>query len=279
MNKLDRKAFLNTGEKTSFKLVFRKLFAKLLEFWKKLRTFFFIFGILCLLYFIAITIFIGYLNVYNLIWVFIGVFCLIIHKKTLRFYTKIPTFVKVLFLVITIVFLFSFIIIEGQIINHSRTRNTENAYYAILLGAGLNGSTPSLTLLQRINAAVEYLYKNKNVKVVVSGGKGTRELYTEAEIMSKLLQTRGIEINRIIIEDNSTDTKENLEYSKSMIGIDRKIVIISSGYHLFRAKNIAKKLGYKDIGGIAGKTPSLLVPNYYVREYFAVIKELMINNL
>lgn len=289
MNKIDRKsisktsvfrkASLDSGERLTFKQFFRKFFAKLTEFCGKLIKLLFIFGILSLLYFIVITIFIGYLNVYNFIWVFIGIICLIIYKKILKLYSKIPKFIKVLFLVFIIVFSFSFIIIESQIINHARNRNTEDAYYAILLGAGLNGSNPSLTLLQRINAAVEYLHENKDVKVVVSGGRGTHELYTEAEIMSKLLQTRGIEINRIIVEDSSTNTQENLAYSKNFIDSNRKTIIISSGFHLFRAKSIAKKLGYKNIGGLASKTPLLLLPNYYVREYFAILKELMVNNL
>jgi hypothetical protein len=81
-----------------------------------------------------------------------------------------------------------------MIINNSKNKNTEDAFYVILLGAGLNDSEPSLTLLNRINVAIKYLNDNINAKIIVSGGKGTRETFTEAEIMAKLLQNNGLNI-------------------------------------------------------------------------------------
>jgi uncharacterized SAM-binding protein YcdF (DUF218 family) len=247
----------------------------------KTKIMFFI-GIINLLYFIAITAFIGYLNIYNLIWIFIGLLFIFFYKmkgKISGLYKKIPKILKLFSIIVITVFLLSFIIIEGFIINDAQNKNIENANYVIILGAGLNGSSPSLTLLQRINVAIDYLKKNTNVDVIVSGGKGFRETFTEAEVMSKLLQNNGIESNRIILEDRSTNTYENLVYSGKLIDLNKKIVIVSSGFHLFRAKNIAKKIGYKNIGGIASKTPLLLLPNYYVREYLAIIKEITINNM
>jgi uncharacterized SAM-binding protein YcdF (DUF218 family) len=247
----------------------------------KLKIILFI-GILNLVYFIAITVFIGYVNIYNFIWVFIGSLFILFYKvkrKILGLYKKIPGIIKLFSLIIITLFLLSFIIIEGLIIRDAQNKNIENANYVIILGAGLNGSNPSLTLLHRINAAIGYLKKNTSAGVIVSGGKGPRETFTEAEVMSKLLQNNGIEIGRIIIEDRSTSTYENLLYSGNLIDLNKKVVIVSSGFHLFRAKNIAKKIGYKNIGGIAGKTPLLLLPNYYVREYLAVIKEIITNNM
>ncbi|GHT56727.1 hypothetical protein FACS1894109_06630 [Spirochaetia bacterium] len=97
--------------------------------------------------------------------------------------------------------------------------------------------------------------------------------------MAALLENNGIEKNRIIMEDVSTNTYENLIFSRNLININKKIVIVSSDFHLFRAKSIARKIGYKDIGGIGSKTPPLLLLNYYVREYFAVIKEVITGNI
>ncbi|MDR1306766.1 MAG: YdcF family protein [Treponema sp.] len=200
-------------------------------------------------------------------------------RKISGVYKKIPRIIKLFSAIIITLFLLSFILIEGLIIRDAKNKNIENANYIIILGAGLNGANPSLALLQRLNAAIGYLKKNTNTDVIVSGGKGSRETVTEAEVMSKLLQNNGIEINRIILEDRSTSTYENLLYSGNLIDINKKVVIVSSGFHLFRAKNIAKKIGYKNIGGIAGKTPLLLLPNYYVREYLAVLKETITNNI
>jgi uncharacterized SAM-binding protein YcdF (DUF218 family) len=241
-----------------------------------------IIGIISLLYFFLITVYVGYLNIYNCIWVFIGIALIVLHKQVERIrklYKNLSNIIKKMLLVFVMVCTLSFVIIEGSIIAHSRNRNSENAHCFILLGAGLNGSSPSLTLLRRINTAVKQLEQNNKAKIVVSGGKGNHETSTEAEVMSNILQNRGIAAERIIMEDQSTSTCENLLYSGKLIDIDKKIVIVSSGFHLFRAKCIAKKLGYKNIGGIGSRSPVLLLPNYYVREYFAVIKELIAGNI
>ena len=237
-----------------------------------------IIGIISILYFIVITSCIGYLNIYNCIWVFIGLLLILFHKiraTISKVYQKAPKIVKLFFVIIAAAFLFSFLIIEGFIIGDARNKNIENAHYLIILGAGLNGIDPSLTLSQRINAGVEYLMENKDTKVVASGGKVSHETIAEAEVISELLQNSGVEKNRIIIEDRSTNTYENLVYSEKLIGRGEKIVIVSSDFHLFRAKSIAKRTGYKNIGGIASQTSLLLLPNYYVREYLAVLKEMM----
>lgn len=239
-------------------------------------------GMLCILYFIAITIFIGYFNVYNFIWIFMGALFILLYKlriKIVKLLYKTKKIIRLFILIILSAFALSFVIIETFIILESRNKNTENGYYLIVLGAGLDGANPSLTLLQRINKAVEFLDKNMEAMVVVSGGKGVRETVTEAEVMSKILQNNKIAKTRIIMEDRSSNTYENLLYSGNLIEKNKKVVIVSSGFHLFRAKSIAKKMGYKDVGGIASKTPLLLLPNYYIREYLAVLKEIIIKNI
>ncbi|GHT55641.1 hypothetical protein FACS1894109_02620 [Spirochaetia bacterium] len=104
-----------------------------------------------------ITSFIGYLNVYNLIWVFIGSFFIAFYKfkiKIVELYKKLPKIVKLFFVTIMALFLLSFLTIEGLVINNAQNENSNDAHYLIILGAGLNGSSPSLTLLQRINVAI-----------------------------------------------------------------------------------------------------------------------------
>ena len=187
--------------------------------------------------------------------------------------------IRILFLILVIMFSLSFIITEILIISNGKTSRSENANYLILLGAGLNKDKPSLTLIRRIYTALNYSNNNHTAIIIASSGKSGNEIYSEAEIISKFLQDNGINSNRIIIEDKSKNTYENLKYSVKFIdNIDKKIVIASSDFHLFRAKFIARKMGYKNIGTLASKTPLILLPNYYVREYFAVIKELIAGN-
>jgi uncharacterized SAM-binding protein YcdF (DUF218 family) len=147
------------------------------------------------------------------------------------------------------------------------------------LGAGLNNGKPSKTLARRINTGAAYLKQDTALHAVVCGGRGFLEEVTEAQVMADLLQQSGIAAHRIMMEDSSKNTYENLLYSQKFVDINAKIVIVTSEFHLFRAKRIAKKAGYKNIGGIASKTPLLLLPTCYAREYFAVVKALIFSDI
>lgn len=180
---------------------------------------------------------------------------------------------------IIIIMLISFICIEALILNSTRSDEKKKVEYVIVLGAGLRGEQLSLSLYYRLNKALEYLNYNIQAKVIVSGGQGPGEDITEAEAMKRFLLDKGIHKNRILTEDKSTSTFENLLYSKRILeredGFnDRKIMIITNDFHIFRAKLLASRLGFIPYGAPA-KSVDYLKPYYYFREYFAVIKALL----
>ena len=94
----------------------------------------------------------------------------------------------------------------------------ENLDYIIVLGAHVNGTRLSKALLERARRALEYLEKNPGTKAVLSGGQGEGESISEAQAMSIYLQEHGISSDRLIMEDRSTNTKENLDFSLEKIG-------------------------------------------------------------
>lgn len=183
---------------------------------------------------------------------------------------------KVLFILI-VIGLASFLTIEGLIfLEANRDPNIDKVDYVIVLGARLYRDTPSPALLERLKVANEYLKEHKDVEVIVSGGQGHDESITEAEAMKRYLVNNGIEENRIIMEDESTNTFENLKYTRDIIrGLDEKedyrVLIVTNKFHLFRAKFLAKRLGMVPYGLPARIPPSVIVQSY-IREYFAVIK-------
>lgn len=193
---------------------------------------------------------------------------------------------KIVLRVITIlisIILISFIIIEGLIIIEGRNISTKKVDYVIVLGARLYGDIPSPSLQERLNAAREYLIENNDIKVVVSGGQGIDEDVSEAQAMKKYLVDNGIENDRIILEDKSTTTFENLKMSvdKIMEVYDKEnlsVLIATNRYHVFRSKLLAKRLGLMPYG-LPAKTPPTTVLFSYVREYFAVIKSLLFDKI
>ncbi len=161
-------------------------------------------------------------------------------------------------------------ITEGFIIR-AATGQPEGADCLIVLGAGVNGTTPSLSLKERLDAAHAYLQANPETVCIVSGGQGPGEDITEAECMYRYLTARGIAGERIIREDRSTSTAENLAFSKLLLPEGtRSIAVLSSEYHLFRAGLIARDQGLDPILVPAQTSWLALRVNYYLREIAAV---------
>ncbi|HJV47286.1 MAG TPA: YdcF family protein, partial [Bacillota bacterium] len=162
---------------------------------------------------------------------------------------------------------------------HSDEGALEEMDYVIILGAGLKGVEPSKTLIGRLDTGLNYLRYHPNVPVILSGGRGPGENTTEAEAMAKYLTNRGIDQDQLILESHSRTTAENFAFSKALMnkknGKELKVLIITSDYHLFRAKQIAKETGYV-IYGKASESPILLRINYTIRECFGVIQTFLI---
>lgn len=153
--------------------------------------------------------------------------------------------------------------------------------YVIVLGAGVNGTVPSLTLQERINAACHYLTANPEAVAILSGGQGPNEDITEAACMYRELTKLGISAERLIVEDAATSTMENLRFSLDAVeeatGFrPNKVGIISNEYHLFRACRFAQTLDLEAIGIPAKTTWLPLRLNYYLREIAAVWKYLIL---
>lgn len=153
--------------------------------------------------------------------------------------------------------------------------DTTHSEYVVVLGAGVHGTVPSQILQNRINAAVNYLREHPDVICIVSGGQGTGEDISEAQCMYYHLTAAGIDSNRIWMEDQSTSTWENFQFTLELI--EEKtgerpthLAVISNEFHLYRAGLIAEKCGVA-VSGVPAKTSYLsLQINYTMREIVAV---------
>lgn len=144
----------------------------------------------------------------------------------------------------------------------------------VVLGCKVNGDRPSQMLRRRLDAAVEYLLANPDANCIVTGGQGYNETQSEASVMAAYLEQAGVEPSRIYLEDQSTNTRQNLEFAQAIMAenqLNEDILIVSDGYHQFRAYLIANKLGMQS-SPLSGHTSWWLVPAYCVREIFSLIK-------
>lgn len=165
-----------------------------------------------------------------------------------------------------------FWMIPGERIKQAQQMKADGSYdYVLILGAKVNGEIPSLSLRYRLESAVDYAIQYPHVKLVLSGGQGKDEGISEAEAMYRYLKEHEIAENRLVIEDQSTSTYENLQFSQKIIPEVSGVTIISSDYHLARARFLAKQLGWEsDI--VAAKTPESVKAKVLIRERLALLK-------
>lgn len=184
------------------------------------------------------------------------------------------------FRICMIIFIGTFIIAETAIIMQRYKKTEDNCDYLLILGCRVRGTEVTKSLRYRLDSALEYLENNENTQIIVSGGQGKGEDISEAQAMKDYLCEHGVEAARIIMEDKSTDTVQNIRYSAEYISTKTaKICVVSNDFHLFRAKRIVNAQGLKNVSTIAAPSDEVLFLNYMVREYFGIIKDLFSRNM
>ena len=176
--------------------------------------------------------------------------------------------------------LVSLICIESYVINIGRSDlSALPADAVVVLGAGVNGTQPSLSLYTRLTVALDYLEENPDVPVVLTGGRGYGEEITEAQCMYDWLTARGVDPARLILEEQAGNTAENFAFSKELLeeqGIDPaedSVAVVTNDFHIARSRLIAVRQGYGHAFGVPAELPWLhLEVNYYLREAFAMVK-------
>ena len=180
----------------------------------------------------------------------------------------LPALLWKIILVLTCIGFVYFWIVEIPIIRSARTDPDPERPYLVVLGAAVYGDQPSLTLVRRMEGALDYLEAYPESRVVVSGGMGKGENITEAQAMRDWLVARGIAEDRVLMEPKATSTQENLAFSFDIIR--SRVAIVSSSYHLYRAKAMARLQGVEAAGVAAPPGYPMVMLNYFIREAFGV---------
>ncbi|MBQ1502698.1 MAG: YdcF family protein [Clostridia bacterium] len=151
--------------------------------------------------------------------------------------------------------------------------------FLIILGCAIRkDGTPTPLLAGRIDRAIEFYEKQKNktgkeLLFVTSGGKGSDEVLSESAVMKRYLIEHGIPEDRIIEENKSVDTYQNMKFSKEKIDAidpDGKIAFSTTNFHVFRSGIFARRFKMRAIG-VGAKTKWYFWPNASVREFACLL--------
>lgn len=147
--------------------------------------------------------------------------------------------------------------------------------YIVVHGCGLLGGERISPLLKgRVDKAVEIFYKmRERPELVLSGGQGSDEKITEARAMYNYLEKKGFPEDKMILEEKSRTTYENLKYVRNMLDSERRkhrYIFVTNDYHVFRTSLFARKLKMK-AEGVGCKTANYYWPSAIIREYIAIM--------
>ncbi|KAA8732695.1 YdcF family protein [Acinetobacter qingfengensis] len=177
---------------------------------------------------------------------------------------------------------FGFVMLVAQkISDHHRFIQPPKAI--IVLGSGVQGDQPSPTLAKRLDTAATIAQQYSDIPIIVSGGLGFSEHYSEAEVMANYLHHQyQIPLQRIVQENQSTSTDLNFRNSQMILSryqldLSSPIAVVTSDFHTVRAAAIAKQQGYQHVEMISAPTPKATSFNVWLREYFAYISGWILN--
>ena len=237
---------------------------------------FMIIGILCLLYFAMFAIFADLTNVFTYFWLVIGIGCIVVARLLKYVADKqiiVPAGMKKICSAVILLIAIGFVAIECVIIGYGHSVPEKGADYVLVLGAQVKGQNLTYALQTRLDVAYEYAVDNPDTVVIVSGGQGPGEDVTEAYAMAEYLKKKGLDEKRMLLEEKSTSTYENIEFSKQLMdSTEDSVVLVTNYFHVFRGVGVARKQGLSNVEGLGAPTKWYTAPNQYIREVFAVIK-------
>ena len=244
-------------------------------------VFFWILGACCILYCIGVAI-MGFNNYFFLMWGALGLVSLLLgaflsNRERVR---KVPRWLRVIALVLFLAGVGLFCTVEGFILSEYNAVAEPGADYMIILGAQWRSEGPSDVLRRRLDKAIEYLNTNSDTVVIVSGGQGSDEPISEAAGMRQYLVNAGISDERILMEDTSTSTQENLMFSGRLLDKENdRVVIVTNNFHVFRALRLAEKQGYRHVEGLAASAHTGLAPNNLLREFMGIVLQFLLGDI
>ena len=158
-----------------------------------------------------------------------------------------------------------------------KKKSEYNKDYMIILGCKIKEDGTLTPLLRgRVDKALKFRKEQlkatgKDLIFIPSGGKGNDEIISEAEAMKNYLLESGIKEEKILVENQSTNTYENIKFSNKLISNKKSSIGFSTtNYHVLRAGLIATEQGLK-IEGIGSKTKSYFMINAFIREFIGTL--------
>ncbi len=185
---------------------------------------------------------------------------------------KIPKIVRKIIFVLSLIFIIIFLFSASKVISGFKNNDSQKLDYLLVLGSHVTKDGPALATAYRLDTAYEYLKNNPSTICIITGGMGNNEHDTEAKVMGDYILNKGLDSNRLILEEDASTTYENFLFSSKLMDIENdNIGIVTNNFHIYRSLQIAKKQGYKNVYGLPAYSLPINLLSNCLRESFALI--------
>lgn len=248
---------------------------------KKMPKLCYILALICLAYCIGVVLTKAAGTRFFLIWLVIAAgFAALGYGLKHHIFALLPLPVRIAAIAAAAAGIALFCFMEALVISGFSRSGEAGLSHIIVLGAQMKENGPSVALMRRLDRAYEYLLENPDTVCVVSGGQGSNEPVSEAQGMKDYLVGKGIEEARIIMEDQSRDTQQNLAFSRKLIPAEvTKVGIVTSNFHVYRGVQLAKRQGFPEAEGFGAPSGVYFLPNNMLREFFGIMKDWVFGNM
>lgn len=240
-------------------------------------------GTLSFVYFIILLMnmsFTSFLLIYPLFTLLCYIYAGIELKCNRSLIYMFPSILRYLIIALMLLFFSSFIAAEGIIVFQSMNSHEAKTDYVLVLGAQVIDDKISASLQYRLDAAMDIYKRYPDSIFIVSGGKGPDENNSEAYYMEKHLLEQGVPQEQVIKEEQSTNTYENVFYSKRIMDNysddNYDVTIVTNAFHTYRSKFLAEQVDMKAYT-YSADMHKVSIPHFYIREYFGLMKDLFLN--
>lgn len=216
----------------------------------------------------------------NMAWIWPAVGSALLIAGMVGFWADLPGWIRIAWRALMVAGIALVAGLESFVVRGMKAVTPKGLNYLIILGAQLEEQGPSEALRHRVDAAAKYLRENPKTIAIASGGLGVGAIRSEAECIRNMLVRQGIPENRILMEDKSVKTSENMEFSlKLMSSTEASVGLATNSYHVFRALGLAKKAGIKNVCGLAAKYADCTLLHHMMREGACTIADYFLGNL
>ena len=197
---------------------------------------------------------------------------------------RAPNFGKII-LCLLLTFLLIFSGCLGVVLYGSHSEIEDDSEIMVILGCQVYSWGPSVLLQDRLDTALLYLEEHPEMTIVVTGGKGSDEHASEAQVMSDYLVAHGIPEEQILLEDQSKNTAENMIFTNLLLteqgyDVTQEILVVSNGFHLTRSRMLFERTwgtgeNLNTLAAPSSHWPSRM--KMYIREPLALVKSAVLD--